>query len=364
MPKAKQKSTRKATPRRTRGSQGVPSSPAIASEDVGVVSAASQDPVINGESNNVGAIWPTLTPSDFGRIGTQEHDFPAPRPPPSPPPPQAPPQAPPSPSSHNTPGVTSADHYQQPSMLSCVCDELGGEVPGSIKDKIWRGEYIDLGLLLKKDVVQDPIQTFSLCSSGSSVMLRPQSKAQTIYSIEQWTSAFLVYASIYLERHPTRARELLKYMDIVRSIVRYGGHNWRSYDSQFRLRQARHPHRSWAIIDTELWLTIATPSPAASPFAPNFPFPSGRSQPFRTFDRGSRRGDLPSPRQYGPFRSPGPRTQLPCFAFNDTGACARTNCRYTHRCSICGATTHGSSSCSKQTKAANKKQRPRLPNTN
>ena len=52
-----------------------------------------------------------------------------------------------------------------------------------------------------------------------------------------------------MEKHFGRARELFKYTDTVRSIVRFGGYNWRAYDVQFRLRQARQPHRSWAAID-------------------------------------------------------------------------------------------------------------------
>ena len=64
-----------------------------------------------------------------------------------------------------------------------------------------------------------------------------------------------------MEKHSGRARELFKYIDTVRAIVRFGGYNWRAYDVQFRLRQARQPHRSWAAIDTELWLTVATAQP-------------------------------------------------------------------------------------------------------
>ena len=78
-----------------------------------------------------------------------------------------------------------------------------------------------------------------------------------ITSIEQWTSAFLVFSSIYLMRHADRARQLLKYADTIRSAAfRRVGFGWRDYDVQFRLRQARMPARSWASIDAELWLTL------------------------------------------------------------------------------------------------------------
>ena len=172
----------------------------------------------------------------------------------------------------------------QPPMLSCVCDELGADVAGNVKEKIWRGEFVDLGVLTQKDTWRgDDPPTICLAPTGSSLLLRPQSRIPTIYSIEQWTSAFLIYASIYLERHTSRAREMLKYIDIVRSITRFGGYNWRTYDVQFRSRQARQPQRSWAVIDTELWLTVAAVNNAQS---------YSRGQPLRPYDRATKRTTL------------------------------------------------------------------------
>ena len=67
----------------------------------------------------------------------------------------------------------------------------------------------------------------------------------------------LVFISIYAERHASRARELLKYVSVVRTAAECG-YNWKDYDVQFRLRHARQPHMSWAKVDTELWLLVAT----------------------------------------------------------------------------------------------------------
>ena len=230
---------------------------------------------------------------------------------------------------------------QQPPMLGCVCDELGADVAASVKDKIWRGEFVELGVLIRKDAgFGEESQEFCLTSAGSSLLLRPQSKTPAIYSIEQWTSVFLIYSSIYLERHPSRARELLKYMDIVRSITRFGGYNWRSYDVQFRLRQARQPQRSWALIDTELWLTVAAVNAQQS---------YSRGQPFRAYDRPAYRATLPGKR-YEAARGSGQGARGSgqgslCFAYNKQGTCNRPNCPYGHRCSRCGARSHGSHAC-------------------
>ena len=124
---------------------------------------------------------------------------------------------------------------------------------------MWRGEFVDLGVFLKTELESLGDEgSLSLVQAGAALHIKPATKAPTMANIEQWTSAFLVYASIFVERHCSRARELFKYIDIVISIVRFGGYNWRTYDVQFRLRQAHQPLRSWAAIDTELWLTVAT----------------------------------------------------------------------------------------------------------
>ena len=38
--------------------------------------------------------------------------------------------------------------HDTPALMSTARDELGSIVPLTIKEKIWRGEYIELGCLL------------------------------------------------------------------------------------------------------------------------------------------------------------------------------------------------------------------------
>ena len=80
---------------------------------------------------------------------------------------------------------------------------------------------------------------------------------------------FLVYMSIYLERHPGRAVELLKYMDMVRGAARnnggYGGTMMSNFVSGRHEDQADHGRG----IDGELWLLlIAGGGPRSSSFRP------------------------------------------------------------------------------------------------
>nr|XP_054749833.1 uncharacterized protein LOC129255509 [Lytechinus pictus] len=45
---------------------------------------------------------------------------------------------------------------------------------------------------------------------GGSMQLQPQRKVPRITSIEQWTSAFLVFGAVYTEKHQSRAGEMFK----------------------------------------------------------------------------------------------------------------------------------------------------------
>jgi hypothetical protein len=58
---------------------------------------------------------------------------------------------------------------------------------------------------------------------------------------------------MYLQRHPGKALEILRYMDIVRlAYTKWGGMAWRAYDEQFRALVAVYP-KCWSIIDHNLW---------------------------------------------------------------------------------------------------------------
>lgn len=82
---------------------------------------------------------------------------------------------------------------------------------------------------------------------------RVQAKQTELYTIEAWTDAFLVYASIYQEKHPSQGREIMKYMSVIRRIAsRSSGLGWKSYDEQFRGKRAKSMipwhHVNWLLM--------------------------------------------------------------------------------------------------------------------
>ncbi|CAG2231890.1 unnamed protein product [Mytilus edulis] len=149
-----------------------------------------------------------------------------------------------------------------PMYTSSVFDSVGAHIPVKIKEKIWAGEYIDLNILLKsaKDLATDSQLNGDLSVKGGLLTITPQ-RQSTITNLHVWTSAFIIFMDIVLEKWPNKGQEFLKYMFNVRLASSRGyGSGWAIYDEQYRLRKARCPQSSWAELDMELWVMyVSTP---------------------------------------------------------------------------------------------------------
>ena len=159
------------------------------------------------------------------------------------------------------PNITANTNQTSPNTtpLASVCAPLGEGVSQSLRQKIGRSEFTDLGLLLENwgahssswDESRQVKITFD--REGHTVLKPDRPKIQ-ITTIAAWTSAFLVYASIFVDFHPHRAQEMFKYIQMIRSAaVRFGSSGWRLYDRHFRMRQERKPMNPWSVLDSELW---------------------------------------------------------------------------------------------------------------
>jgi len=114
---------------------------------------------------------------------------------------------------------TSSEATTSESQFSSVAAPLGSSVSAKIKNKIRGNEFIELGLLLN---VQPPDESYSFKLQNSegqkTLAIIPNQKKLWISNIEQWTSAFLVFAAIYCEKSPSETPSLMKYMFIVREL--------------------------------------------------------------------------------------------------------------------------------------------------
>lgn len=201
---------------------------------------------------------------------------------------------------------------------------LGSCVPQKIKEKIWASEFLDLGILLKS---QRQLNEISESGPAGEVQFRegrffvkPHEQESSKLSIDQWTSAFIMYTSIFLERFPMRAQELLKYLRDIR-LASTRSPTWWQYDDQFRHLQASNPSNHWGVINVELWLLYVSGSPATQyPVRLTTSTNSSTQQKF-----------VPSKSHNNVSPS-----SLTCNFFNTGRHCRFTNCRYKHACQLCG----------------------------
>ena len=133
------------------------------------------------------------------------------------------------------------------------------------------------------------------------------SARRNFLSIEQWTDAFNVFASVYRLKYPEQAEQLASYMNIIRKISNEGG-AWYFYDTNFRkIRSAAN--FAWDQIHSEIYVTALSRKQNTQPR-----FRSGRDLSGQDRSRGSY-----------------PYT---CNKFNKGSHCA--GCDYRHICKQCG----------------------------
>lgn len=181
-----------------------------------------------------------------------------------------------------------------------VNDDIALHVPLNVQEKIQKGEYIDLSsLLISKHETDEQTVVFI----QDQLVIKPKKQQVTITTIEQWSSAFIVYMYVYCKVHSSRCLELLKYMQMIRLGASRSIMGWKSYDEKFRLRKARNPPSSWAIVDYELWiLYMNRESNSTSDVHP-----------------------IPNNNQ----------SQLKCYSFNFEGFCTKQSCIYRNACIRC-----------------------------
>jgi len=183
-------------------------------------------------------------------------------------------------------------------VMSSVTDELGLHVSQANREKIIKGEFIDLSVLLQNSQTNKPTQVINFVSGELVLQTKQQSK---IYTVEQWTDAFLVFFCIFILAHPDKTQELLKYMNNIRIAEKRCGKGigWKLYDENFRLKMAQNCNVSWGKIDLELWLLFVNQNSAVTEVSNT--------------------------------------NTHKCYAYNYNGHCSRLNCTYSHCCIRCFA---------------------------
>ena len=91
-------------------------------------------------------------------------------------------------------------------------------------------------------------------SGKPELTFEPSNSPKKVTNIQQWITAFNIFASVYAERGSGDAPKLLKYCEVVRDLSQKSA-DWLFYDEQFRyLRQSAPQSYPWDQIHWELWL--------------------------------------------------------------------------------------------------------------
>ena len=144
----------------------------------------------------------------------------------------------------------------------------------------------------------------------------PKNEKEKVDNIQKWNQAFRVYLTIFSHANPHRASEIIQYMETINSAAAsFSWENIAYYDFLFRKMMENTPQRSWAKICTELWtLAMRDPNPT-------------RVQSHQKREQ-----------------------QQACWRFNGKNGCRKSaaQCKFEHRCTHCGGTSHGFYHCRKR----------------
>ena len=201
-------------------------------------------------------------------------------------------------------------------------------VDKQLREKIKRGEFVELEKLLRKNKFSKPKEKWQMGrnAEGFPIWEPCEDKECKITGIYKWDQAFRAYATIYSQDNPTRASEIWQYIESIHNAAKvYSWENVANYDYCFRQLMHDNPDRSWAKPYLQMWTTtLCEPNNRNHNYNNN----NGRSED----------------KKNGGVKI--------CWRFNK-GKCHLTNCRFEHRCSYCGGGNHAAINCYKK---ANKRK--------
>ena len=141
-------------------------------------------------------------------------------------------------------------------------------IPGRLKRRIRRGEYVDLALLLHANL------NASASGAKRNGSRRAASHTSTITDYASWAEAWCVYAAVLCSFYPHLAPRLFLYQHFVTLKSRsFQATAWLRYDAQFRLKLAANNSWDFDAVDTELWAScfaadgLSHATPAANTLA-------------------------------------------------------------------------------------------------
>ena len=248
-------------------------------------------------------------------------------------------------------------HHRRPSPTSCL-----HTVPGRLKRKIGRGEYVKLYRLLA------PPNTPPLPSGAPPPKRKRHTAPRRVIDFATWLEAWNTFLRVRVAHNPTEALALVKYQSHVTMLfAHYPSEACIEYDQLFRQAAARDPQAQWDRFQPDVFVWAMTPRGSA-PVPPTTQPPSQPSaRSFRTDTQqtqdpntAANRDRIPIAARLGPI--PRSRTRPPrqtncshtaagkeiCKRFN-WGRCSLPDCAFAHTCWVPGCNgAHPATGCPKR----------------
>ena len=101
---------------------------------------------------------------------------------------------------------SSLDQMHTPYQIVGIVSDITVNVTQNIKQKIKKGEYVDLASLLTINQHHDNKQKMTF--QQEKLILQQDQNYKKIFSIDTWTTAFLIFTSIYCSAHPEKIQDL------------------------------------------------------------------------------------------------------------------------------------------------------------
>ena len=213
-------------------------------------------------------------------------------------------------------------------------------VDSSLKEKIERGEYVDLEKLLPKERgnatnLSDEKRMELVTKDGMIYFAPVQDRNSCISGLRKWEQTFRVYAAIYSQAQPHRASEIWQYVYVINLAANsYHWDNVAYYDFTFRQMMSQRPQRSWAKQYVQGWNLTMTD---------NLGNKNGNNLTGNKPAGGSGAGNRSNNNNPGGNKS---WKDFCCWKFNKN-KCHKQDCGWDHRCTYCGGWNHGFYNCRK-----------------
>lgn len=138
--------------------------------------------------------------------------------------------------------------------LPCTLSPLGFHLSAGIRERIWKGEFLDLLSLL-------PLSEDSFQRAGGHDDKAEEDRRQPINrTFNNWLQTFLIFASVTCEKFPEKSPGLFQHLDIILVAYKnFGDMAWFVYDESFRQKMAVHSSLQWGDKDIGLWLNLFLP---------------------------------------------------------------------------------------------------------